>query len=302
MVDTLIRGNDRSRTVGFTLIELLVVISIIALLVGILLPALGAARESGRRAKCLSNLHQIGIGMAAYGADNNDSVILGSWPLIDAYNYVFWNNRYYQSLGALWSGGYINDGELFFCPSQQQEGLTLETANGSQAEDKTEFGHFDNNDPDVPSVTRVSYGTRSNTGGAKPILYYDLPSGNMPPATTPPGTAPIYRKDFAAFTGRPLYDSINHLAPRLEEWGNRAIVADVFTYDKALENCHRSAVNVLSADMSAKNTQSGEFEEPYSHMEGFYANTQGSNSAVQEIWDIFDGYDRLVNGGSYPLP
>lgn len=54
---------------GFTLIELLVVISIIALLVGILLPALGAARESAKLTICMANLRSVGGGMIAYEAD-----------------------------------------------------------------------------------------------------------------------------------------------------------------------------------------------------------------------------------------
>lgn len=54
---------------GFTLIELLVVIAVIALLMGILLPALNVAREQGRRAACMSNMRQVGLALTLYQAD-----------------------------------------------------------------------------------------------------------------------------------------------------------------------------------------------------------------------------------------
>ena len=63
------KERTMKKSEGFTLIELLVVISIIALLIAILLPALGAARKSAKNVQCTSNLHQTGIGAIAYATD-----------------------------------------------------------------------------------------------------------------------------------------------------------------------------------------------------------------------------------------
>lgn len=77
-------GQRRTRTGAFTLIELLVVIAIIALLIGILLPALGEARKAARAAVCLSNMKQFGVGSASYMADFSDHLAGYSWDSNEA--------------------------------------------------------------------------------------------------------------------------------------------------------------------------------------------------------------------------
>ncbi|TVQ33194.1 MAG: type II secretion system protein [Phycisphaeraceae bacterium] len=100
---------------GFTLIELLVTIGIIALLLGILTPVLSGARESARRAACLSNLRQTGIGLQVY-LNENRGILPYALPLDDSEIVGETGEPSPDSIMAN-IGPTVDSLEVFICPS-----------------------------------------------------------------------------------------------------------------------------------------------------------------------------------------
>ena len=121
------RGEQMNRKSNFTLIELLVVIAMIAILAGMLLPALNKARESAHMSSCKNNIKQISFGVIAYTGDYNDFL-----PLCNQSNDVqssggrkemYWIPEIYPYIGGTYDSTVPDDFKLlgiFNCPGANE--------------------------------------------------------------------------------------------------------------------------------------------------------------------------------------
>jgi prepilin-type N-terminal cleavage/methylation domain-containing protein/prepilin-type processing-associated H-X9-DG protein len=207
---SMVRLGSRSR--GFTLVELLVVVGIIAVLVAILLPSLGKAREQSRRVACLSNLRQVHLAFHEYALLNKDQVVLGYRAAFQQFNSMVYSStaKEYVLFGRLYVAGLMKSPEVFYCPSEVNPKFMYNTAEC----------------PWPPGPDGGNETKNTNAGYAMNSRFY-IPDDLR-------GTLS------------------NFSLPRLSRFQNLPILADLIATEKHVVTRHRDGVNVLYGDGSAR--------------------------------------------------
>jgi prepilin-type N-terminal cleavage/methylation domain-containing protein len=228
---------------GFTLVELLVVIGIIAVLIGVLLPALTKARTSAIRVQCAANLRSLGQAFQMYSTQFKGVLPMGTTNADLISNYILWgpidgsgSKSDWTMAGLLMAAKCTTSPLIYYCPAN------------------TEVGTSYNKDPENPwavqgKSSRSSYGFRPEY-----VFGNNGSTGSLIPGNTYGKWS--WKSDGAGVvTSVPTYQAFpvkNQRWPKITEYRNQAIAADITYAMTHVRQRHVNGVNVLYANSAVK--------------------------------------------------
>jgi prepilin-type N-terminal cleavage/methylation domain-containing protein len=244
-----LRAIHRGKPAAFTLVELLVVTGIIAVLLGLLLPAMARAREHSNRAVCLSNLRQVYSAFQLYALNSKDQVPLGYRTASKQYNSMVFSTTAgsrWVLFGLLYQSGAL-DNQILFCPSENNTKFMLNTP--------------DNPWPAGLPTANIQAGYCSRPGLEIPDDLTNIPASLQP-----------------------------FQMPRLSDFGNSAIFADLTSSVNRTVTRHRDGINVLYGNGSAHWVPLTTFAQPAANWpEPTLPPATTYNATQDAIWSDLDG-------------
>ncbi len=254
---------------AFTLVELLVVVGIIAVLIGLLLPAIAKAHARAVRVQCGNNLHQIGLCLRLYADADRGQVPVGSASLNKQSNYWFYENGDPgpTEFGVLNEARLMSTPAAFFCPAYVDDQVQMynTTSNPWPYLVGTRSGRCSYS---MRGDWRIGWVAAAGTGTTANTLVAD------------------YDPTFGPLDTKGKYQDAVAQMPQLRYFKDTAVVTDLLRDNTSLVRGHRDGMNYLLADGSVHWIPSQFIAADLAKVTPAF--TTANNAYLDDIWSRMD--------------